>query len=90
MFEPMSPVRLPQSAFERSLDAIDDDGKDSTRKPGEGWEAWDDVKNRPLDPGKVQKARCTEMEYVKAHKVYGYAPIEECRKNTGREPIETS
>merc|ERR1711994_439318 len=82
---PIISAQLPESTFDKALDAVD--GADVN--PGEGWEAWDDVKHRPLDPKLVQDARGVEMQYVKEHRVYGYATIEECRKVTGREPVDT-
>ena len=51
--------------------------------------AWDDMKNQPLDPREVRKARTTEMKYVKDQSVYEYAKISECREKTGAAPIET-
>ena len=51
--------------------------------------AWDDVKNRPLCPKGVKKARATEMGYVFQHGVYTYASVDECRRVTGAAPIGT-
>ena len=53
------------------------------------YEAWDDVKDKPLDASEVAKARGVEMQYVKHHGVYEYAIVEECRRETGAEPIKT-
>ena len=51
------------------------------------YEAYDDVSNEPLIPSLVQAARKEELEYFKTMKVYEYAPLAECLKVTGKQPI---
>ena len=73
------PARFPESKIdEPAIDKVDED-----------IVAWDDVKNRPLDPERVVAAREVEMGYVFEHGVYDYASVDECRKETGAEPVGT-
>ena len=51
--------------------------------------AWDDVKNRELDPKEVIKARGVEMGYVAQHGVYEYSTVKECWAKTGAGPVGT-
>ena len=51
--------------------------------------AWDDVKDRELDPLWVRDARQVEMQYVDRYKVYDYSTVAECRRVTGAEPVGT-
>ena len=53
------------------------------------YEAWDDVKETPLNPELVIKARKVEMQYVSQHNVYSYAKVSECLEATGAQPIDT-
>ena len=53
----------------------------------EDW-AWDDVSGRRLNPEKVREARKEEIEEYHKHEVYVKVPIEECRKETGKAPIQ--
>ena len=71
--------RLPQS---KPLDAVEESSR-------EEWEAWDDVKNRPLDPEKVRDARKEEMKFVEKYHVYEYAYVSDCYQRTGAAPIDT-
>ena len=52
-------------------------------------EAWDDVKQCPLNRTLVRGARDTEMWYVAKHKVYTYARVQEYYDETGAAPIDT-
>ena len=51
--------------------------------------AWDDMKDRELDPKEVVKARGVEMGYVRQHGVYEYASVSECGRKTGADPVGT-
>ena len=53
------------------------------------YQAYDDVSNDPLIPSLVQAARKEELQYFKEMKVYEYAPLAECLKVTGKQPIGT-
>ena len=53
------------------------------------YEAYDDVSDDPLIPSLVQAARKEELQYFKEMKVYEYAPLAECLKVTGKQPIGT-
>ena len=70
-------------------DLNDDDYDAFNLDPDEDWEAWDDVKHKPLIVKEVRKARADEMGYVKHHQVYDYASIAECKRKTGAPPIDT-
>ena len=50
-------------------------------------EAWGDVNNCKLDPLKAQKAREEEMGYVRRMQVYRKVPIQRCKDETGKLPI---
>ena len=51
--------------------------------------AWDDQTGKELDPKLVRKARLEEMEYVRKMGVYAAATREECRRETGHDPIKS-
>ena len=51
-----------------------------------GW-AWDDVKNKPLDVGKVREARLEEVGYMIRKGIWKEVDIQECWDRTGREPV---
>merc|ERR1712079_38360 len=51
--------------------------------------AWDDMKQRELNPTLVKDARQTEMKFVKQHGVYEYSTVAECRQKTGSDPVGT-
>ena len=51
--------------------------------------AWDDMKDRALNPSLVRIARLTEMKYVGNHKVYDYAKVSEGNEKTGAGPVGT-
>eukprot|EP00973_Karenia_brevis_P050911 7069815-Karenia_brevis.AAC.1 len=53
------------------------------------WMAEDDVKGGPLDSKKVHQARQVEMQYVWDRGIYAYAPIQQCREETGKGPVGT-
>ena len=53
----------------------------------EEWEAEDDVKGGPLDPGEVITAREKEIKYLWDMVVYEYSTEAEARARTGRNPV---
>jgi hypothetical protein len=57
---------------------------------GEEWEeAWDDVKQRKLKPGKVRQARRVEMEYIRKCNLYRKVPRSKCYEQTGKPPAKS-
>ena len=52
-------------------------------------EFYDDMPGERLDPEGVRKAREEEMKEVYKHDLYKKVKIEECRNETGRDPIGT-
>ena len=51
------------------------------------WRAIDDVKGGALDVKEVARARDTEMAYVHERRIYDYSTKDECRRVTGKNPI---
>ena len=50
---------------------------------------WDDLSGEELEAEGVRRARAEEMEEFRKHGVYTKVPLEECWKETGREPVGT-
>jgi hypothetical protein len=60
------------------------------REDEESWKtAWDDVKKRELDYGKVMVARGTEVDYIRKSKLYNKVPRAKCWEETGKAPIKS-
>ena len=78
-------ARLPKS----TEGDTDEDGNLDKVEREDDVVAWDDMKNRELDPKEVVKARGVEMGYVRQHGVYEYASVSECRRKTGADPVGT-
>ena len=51
--------------------------------------AWDDVKDRELDPKEVLRARREEIEYIHKMGLYKKVPKSLCKRVTGKAPIQT-
>ena len=50
---------------------------------------WDDLSGKERDTDLVKKTREEEMKEFKKHGVYEKVKIEECWRNTGKDPIGT-
>jgi hypothetical protein len=57
-------------------------------KEEEWGKAWNDVKQRELDPRLVREARKTEVEYILKRKLYNNVPRSKCYEKTSKAPIE--
>ena len=56
----------------------------------EEWEeAWDDVKQKELKPGKVREARRVEMEYIRKRNLYNKVPRSKCYAQTRKPPVKS-
>ena len=74
-------VRKGRLEVEKTLKSSEDE---------ETWyEAWDDVKDRELDPKLVMKARSEEVRYIHKSNLYKKAPRSRCYEVTGKAPIKS-
>ena len=71
-------------------EAADDELEEEMDEVHAGGWAWDDVKNKPLDVGKVREARLEEVGYMIRKGIWKEVDIQECWDRTGREPVRSS
>ena len=57
------------------------------REDSEAKQYWDDLSGKRLDPKLVKEARKEEMAEFRKHGVYAKVPIQQCWKETGKDPI---
>ena len=57
---------------------------------GDWMKAWDDVKDRELDPRMVMQARAEEVMYSRKMHLYTKVPKSRCQKVTDKAPKRTN
>ena len=72
-----------------SLAEINEFGNDELHEVPNEMVAFDNVTQEPLVPSLVMQARSEELRYFDEMGVYEYATIDDCIRDTGRQPIGT-